>query len=183
MGNGLPKDIEKILIDKTRLKRKIRELGEKITSEYNKKELLMVCVLRGAAVFYADLARAIDLPIHMSFMAVSSYGKSTETSGAVRIAYDLNEDIRGKDVLLVEDIVDTGLTMKYITESLAARKPATLKTCCLLDKKARRMVGFTPDFTGFEVPDEFIVGYGIDYAERYRNLPYIAVLKREVYEK
>jgi hypoxanthine phosphoribosyltransferase len=183
MGRMMENDVDRILINEEELKKRIPELGRRIAADYAGRELLMVCILRGAAVFYADLARAINLPLHMNFMAVSSYANAVESSGAVRIFYDLNEDISGKDVLIVEDIIDTGLTLKYLCENLHARKPASLKTCCLLDKPARRKVDFTPDYIGFEVPDEFIVGYGIDYAESYRNLPYIAALKREVYEK
>ena len=180
---GIADDIEKILIDETQLIKRIQEIGKQITEDYKGKQLLMVGILRGAAVFYADLARSVELPLHMNFMAVSSYGNASETSGAVRIYYDLNEDIKGQDVLIVEDIIDTGLTLKYLCDNLKARKPSSLKTCCLLDKPARRKVDFTPDYIGFEAPDEFIIGYGIDYAEMYRNLPYIAALKREVYQK
>ena len=183
MSGILENDIEQILINEEDLGKRVQELGKQIAADYADKELLMVCILRGAAVFYADLARAIDLPLHMNFMAVSSYANAAESSGAVRIYYDLNEDIKGRDVLIVEDIIDTGLTLKYLCENLAARRPASLKTCCLLDKPARRKVDFSPDYIGFEVPDEFIIGYGIDYAEGYRNLPYIASLKHEVYEK
>jgi len=183
MDYEIGNDIEKVLIDAPAIKVRLAELGKQIAADYTGKELLMVGILRGAAVFYADLARLIPLPLHMNFMAVSSYGQGSESSGAVRIYYDLNEDIKGRDVLIVEDIVDTGLTLKYLSETLSARKPASLKTCCLLDKPARRKVDFTPDYIGFTVPDEFIIGYGIDYAEMYRNLPYIGVLKRTVYEK
>lgn len=174
-------DVE-ILISKEELEKKIKELGEKITQDYKDKDLLLVGVLRGSAIFYADLAREIDLPLHMNFIAASSYGSGTVSSGAVRINYDLDEDIAGKNVVIVEDIIDTGLTLKYLVETLQARNPASIKTCALLDKPERRKVEFTCDYTGFVIPDEFVVGYGIDYDNRYRNLDFVAILKREVYE-
>jgi len=133
-------------------------------------------------MFYADLVREMDMPVHMNFMSVSSYGASSESSGVVRINYDMEEDISGKNVLIVEDIVDSGLTLQSLTKTLSARNPKTLKTCCLFDKPERRRVEFKADYVGFEVPDVFIVGYGLDYAERYRNLKYIGELKPEVYE-
>ena len=178
----LMKDVEKVLYTKEQLAQKVQEMGRQITQDYRGKNLLTVGILRGATVFYADLVRAIDLPLHMNFMAVSSYGMSAQSSGAVRINYDLEEDVTGKDVLIVEDIIDTGLTMKYLYENLIARNPVSVKTCCLLDKPKRK-VEFTCDYTGFHVPDEFIVGYGIDYAEKYRNLDCVCYLKREVYER
>ena len=159
----------------------MKELAEQIKKDFDGKDLLMVGVLRGAVMFYADLARELDFPVHMNFMAVSSYGASSTSSGAVRIQYDLEEDIAGKNVLIVEDIVDTGLTLQYLTKTLRSRNPAMLKTCCLFDKISRRTVDFHADYVGFPVDDIFIVGYGLDYAEKYRNLKYIGELKPEIY--
>lgn len=158
----------------------MKELGEQISRDYLGKEILLVCVLRGAAVFMADLARHISASTIFDFMAVSSYGTATETSGVVRIVKDLDENITGRDVLLVEDIVDTGLTLSYIRENLRSRRPASLKVCTLLDKPARRSAAVTIDYRGFEIPDRFVVGYGLDYGQRYRNLPFICVLRSAV---
>lgn len=175
-------DIEKVLYTEEQIKQRVKELAEQIKKDSMGSALLTVGVLRGAVMFYADLVRELDIPLHMNFMAVSSYGASSKSSGAVRIQHDIEEDISGRDVLIIEDIVDSGLTLQYLTKTLRSRNPASLRTCCLFDKPERRRVEFTPDYVGFEVPDVFIVGYGLDYAEKYRNLKYIGELKREIYE-
>ncbi|MEZ4357470.1 MAG: hypoxanthine phosphoribosyltransferase [Eubacteriales bacterium] len=181
MGKILEKDIKNVLLTKEQIEKRVAEMGKQISEDYAGKDIIMVGILRGAAIFYADLAREISLPVHMNFMAISSYDLSSISSGAVRINYDLEEDITGKDVIIVEDIIDTGLTLKYLYENLEARGPKSLKTCCCLDKPSRRKVEFKPDYVGFEVPDEFIVGYGLDYAQKYRNLEYLGALKEEIY--
>ncbi|MEC9489082.1 MAG: hypoxanthine phosphoribosyltransferase [Halanaerobium sp.] len=178
------KEIAEILIPEDKIKGRIKELGAEITASYQEKEdLILVCILRGAVVFLADLARNIKLPVTFDFMDVSSYGAGTESSGQVRIIKDLEESIEGKHVLIVEDIIDTGLTLMNVVEMLKTRRPASIKICTLLDKPERREVKkITADFNGFEIPNKFVVGYGLDFAERYRNLPYIGVLKEEVYQ-
>ncbi|HHX61381.1 MAG TPA: hypoxanthine phosphoribosyltransferase [Epulopiscium sp.] len=176
-------DVEKVLISEEELDTKNIQIGEEITKDYKGKEILVVGILKGSSIFMSDLIREIDLPLQIDYMVVSSYGTSTESSGVVRIVKDLQHSIEGKHVLIVEDIVDTGLTLAYIKEILKARGPASVKICTLLDKPARRKKNIELDYVGFEVPDEFIVGYGIDYAEHYRNLPFIGALKRSVYEK
>lgn len=182
-GPAIDQDIEEILLTEQQIKAKIAELGRIITQEYQGKDLLVVGILKGAFVFMADLVKEIKLPINLDFMVVSSYGASTKTSGVVRIVKDLDEEIEGRHVLVVEDIIDTGLTLNYLVGILQSRNPASVKTCTLLDKPERRKVPFTPDFNGFSIPDKFVVGYGLDYAERYRNLPYIGIPKARVYEK
>lgn len=176
-------DVEKILISEEELRAKNIEMGKQITKDYKGKEVLVVGILKGSSIFMSDLIREIDLPLQIDYMVVSSYGTSTESSGVVRIVKDLQHSIEGKHVLIVEDIVDTGLTLAYITEVLRGRGPASVEICTLLDKPARRKKTFDINYIGFEVPDEFIVGYGIDYAEHYRNLPFVGALKRSVYEK
>jgi hypoxanthine phosphoribosyltransferase len=175
-------DIEKVLISEEELASRIKAMGEEITADYAGKEILMIGVLRGAVIFMADLARAIKVPVAIDFMAVSSYGSSTSSSGVVRILKDLDEDVEGKHVLIVEDIIDSGLTLKYLLENLKSRKPASIKICTLLNKPERRKVDVDITYNGFIVPDEFVVGYGLDYAEKYRNLPFIGILKPEVYK-
>ncbi len=175
-------DIEQILFTEEQIKQRVKELAAQICKDLKGEDVLTVGVLRGAVMFYADLVREMDIPLNMNFMAVSSYGNSATTSGAVRIQYDLEEDIAGRNVLVVEDIVDSGLTLQYLTKTLRSRNPKSLKTCCLFDKPSRRLVEFKADYVGFEVPDVFIVGYGLDYAEKYRNLKYIGVLKPSVYQ-
>ncbi|NLB88420.1 MAG: hypoxanthine phosphoribosyltransferase [Syntrophomonadaceae bacterium] len=162
---------------------KIDELGKKITEDYQGKNLLVVGILKGAFIFMADLVRKIDLPLEIDFMSVSSYGSSTVSSGEVKIVKDLDNSIKDKDVLIIEDIVDTGLTLKYIKEILNKREPSSVKVCCLLDKPSRRTANIVPDYVGFSIPDEFIVGYGLDYAEMYRNYPAVCILKPSAYEK
>lgn len=176
------KDIKKILIGEEELKAKVAELGAKITEDYRDKDLFIVCVLKGAVVFASDLIREIKLPLEIDFMAISSYGNNTKTSGVVRILKDLNMGIEDKHVLIVEDIIDSGLTLAYLVENLRTRHPASVEICTILDKKERRVADLDIKYMGFVVPDEFVVGYGLDYAEKYRNLPYIAVLKEEVYK-
>lgn len=176
-------DVKRVLYTEEQIKKRVAQLAQKIRNDFAGTELLTVGVLRGAVMFYADLVRELDIPLHMNFMALSSYGDSSTTSGAVRIQYDLEEDISGRNVLIIEDIIDSGLTLSYLTKTLGSRNPAKLKTCCLFDKPDRRQVAFNPDYVGFVVPDVFIVGYGLDYAERYRNLKYIGELRSEIYNK
>lgn len=174
-------DIERILITGNDVQDKIRELGDRITEDYRGRDLLLVGVLKGAFVLMADLSRNIRLPLQFDFMAVSSYGVATKTSGVVRIMKDLDRDIEGKDVLLVEDIVDSGLTLAYLLRNLRARKPASLEVCALLRKPEVQQVSLDIKYKGFEIPPVFVVGYGLDFAEKYRNLPYVATLKPEAY--
>jgi len=176
-------DLREVLVEEVRLQARIKELGRQITADYQGKDVILVGILKGALPFLADLMRAIELDVSYDLMAVSSYGASTKTSGTVRIIKDLDEEIEGKDVIIVEDIVDTGLTLNYLLENLRSRKVNSLKICTLLDKPSRIKVDIKPDYNGFEIPDVFVVGYGLDYAEKYRNLPYIGVLKEEVYTK
>ena len=175
-------DIEKILFTEEELKQRVKELGEQITADYQDKEPVLITVLRGSYIFMADLSRAIDRPCVIDFMSVSSYGKGTTSSGQVQITKDLSENIAGKDVIVVEDILDSGNTLSYLLEILKARQPASLRLCTLLDKPERRVKNIEADYCGFTIPDAFVVGYGLDYAEKYRNLPYVGVLKRSVYE-
>jgi hypoxanthine phosphoribosyltransferase len=174
-------DIEEILIPESVLQMRVAELGRLISSEYRGTELLLLGILRGAVVFMADLARQLAIPVELDFMAISSYGNSTESTGVVRILKDLDESIEGKHVLIVEDILDTGLTLGYLIENLKRRNPASLAICTLLDKQKPREQTMQPTYTGFTIPDRFVVGYGLDFAQKYRNLPYIGVLKPSVY--
>ncbi len=175
------KDLEKILIDQEELQQRIAELGKEISRDYKGKDLLLICVLKGAVLFMSDLVQNIDIPLEMDFMAVSSYGNSTQSSGVVRILKDLDSSIEGKHLLIVEDIVDSGLTLSYLMELLKGRGVESIKVCSLLEKAGRRKAEVNIDYIGFQVPDEFVVGYGLDYAEKYRNLPYIGVLKEDIY--
>jgi len=172
-------DIEAVLITEDEIRSKVRELASQIAADYRDKDLVLVGVLKGAVMFMVDLARALELPLEIDFMAVSSYGASTESSGVVRIIKDLDASIEGRDVLIVEDIVDTGLTLRYLKDNLLAREPASLRVCALLNKMKERKADVTIDYVGFVLPDRFVVGYGLDYAENYRNLPFIGVLKPE----
>lgn len=176
-------DIEKILITEQELADKVKELGAQISRDYEGKNLMMVSVLKGSVVFMADLMRAITINASIDFMSVSSYGSGTKTTGVVRIIKDLNEDLNGKDILIVEDILDSGMTLSYLTKHILGKGASSIKIATLLDKPERRKVDVYPDYKGFVVPDEFVVGYGLDYDEKYRNLPYVGVLKPEIYEK
>ncbi len=173
--------IKEVLVSSEEINKRVKELGQEITEDYKGKDLMLVGILKGAVIFMSELVQNINLPITMDFMAVSSYGNSSQSSGVVRIIKDLDCYIEGKDILIVEDIIDTGLTLDYLTDNLRKRGPKSVKICTLLDKPERREVEVPVDYVGFQVPDEFIVGYGIDYAEKYRNLPYISALKEEVY--
>jgi hypoxanthine phosphoribosyltransferase len=169
--------ISEVLIAEEELRKRVKELAKQIEKDYQGKDLVAVGILKGALLFLADLVKAVNLPLTYDFMDVSSYGANTESTGEVRILKDLSMKIEGKDVLIVEDIIDTGYTLSYLLENLKTRKPASVKICCLLDKTSRRKVSVPVDYVGFEIPDAFAVGYGLDYAERYRNLPYIGVLE------
>jgi hypoxanthine phosphoribosyltransferase len=169
--------IGEILVQPDDLQHRVRELGADITRDYAGKEPLLVCVLKGAVFFLSDLMRAIDLPCEVDFMAVASYGSATQSSGVVRILKDLDAVIAGRDVIIVEDIVDSGLTLQYLLRNLKARDPASLAVCALLTKPERLEVDLSPRYVGFEIPNRFAVGYGLDHAERYRNLPYVAALR------
>ena len=173
-------DVEKILYTEDEIRARVQELGEKISKDYG--EVLAIGILKGASIFYADLVRAIKIPVYFDFMRVSSYGENSVSSGKVDIKKDLETDIAGKDVLIVEDIIDTGITMSFLLKVLKERSPKSVKIAALLDKPERRVANVNIDYLGFNVPDEFLVGYGFDYSEKYRNLPYIGILKREVYE-
>lgn len=176
-------DILKVLISEQELRAKCAEMGAAITRDYAGKNLLLVTVLKGAVVYMADLMRCIDLPCSIDFMVVSSYGSGTKTSGVVKIVKDLDQDLTGKHILIVEDILDSGMTLSYLKGLLESRGPASIRIATLLDKPSRRKVDLKADYIGYEVPDEFVVGYGLDYDELYRNLPYVGVLKPEVYTK
>ena len=178
-------DIARILLSEEEIQNRVQEMGRQIAWDYRGKNPAMVCILKGAIMFYTDLLRATQIPLSMDFMAVSSYGKSTKSSGEVEIRKDLSHSIENRHVIIVEDIIDSGFTLTYLTRMLAARGASSIAICTLLDKPSRRAPGITlkSDYYGFEVPDEFVVGYGLDYNEDYRNLPYIGVLKPEVYEK
>ncbi|MDF2683060.1 MAG: hpt [Brevibacillus sp.] len=176
-------DIEKILLSEDEIAGKIQELGKILADEYRDKNPLVICVLKGAVVFMADLIRHMDIPCEMDFMAVSSYGSGTESSGMVKILKDLDTSVQSRHVLVVEDIMDSGLTLSRLVELLRHREAASVKVVTLLNKPERRKVDISPDYSGFDIPDEFVVGFGLDYSEHYRNLPYIGVLKPEVYTK
>ncbi|MDZ4994650.1 hypoxanthine phosphoribosyltransferase [Clostridium perfringens] len=183
MKKDIRDDIKEVLYSEEQLAKRVKEIAEEISRDYCGKDLLVVGILKGSVVFTSDLIKNITIPCEIDFMAVSSYGNSTQTSGVVRILKDLDSDIENKHVLIVEDIVDTGTTLSYLLEYLKARKAASIEIVALLDKEARRTSNISSKYKGFDVPDEFIVGYGIDYAEKYRNLPFIGALKEEVYKK
>ncbi|MDD2954983.1 MAG: hypoxanthine phosphoribosyltransferase [Oscillospiraceae bacterium] len=176
-------DILKVLISEKELAEKVSELGRKISADYAGKNLLLVSVLKGSVVFMADLMRAIDIPARVDFMSVSSYGSGVKSSGVVKIVKDLDNPLEGYDLLIVEDILDSGKTLSYLKAILQERRPRSVRIVTLLDKPERREADIKPDYFGFTVPDEFVVGYGLDYAEKYRNLPYVGILKPEVYTK
>ncbi len=176
-------DIKKILLSKEQIDERVKEMGKQIAEDYRDKDLVVVVLLSGAAWFAADLTRAIDIPLRVDFMVASSYGNGTSTSGSVKVKLDIRENIAGKDVLLVDDIIDSGVTFAAISDMLRQNKPASLKTVALCDKAERRINGLEADYVGFKIPDEFVVGFGLDYAGDYRNLPYIGVLKPSVYAR
>jgi hypoxanthine phosphoribosyltransferase len=174
------KVVERILISEEEINQKVKELGEKLSHDYKDKDVLFICVLKGAIMFMSDLSKAMSIPIEMDFMAVSSYGASTKSSGIVKIIKDLDASIEDRHVVVIEDIIDTGLTLSYLIKILQNRKPASLKICTLLDKPARRTVDIKPDYSGFVIEDHFVVGYGLDYDEKYRNIPYIFIPKSDI---
>jgi len=176
-------DIDHVLISEEQIEACVRDLGARISVDYRGRDLTLVCVLKGGIVFLADLIRAISVPLSLDFMATSSYGFSTESSGVVRILKDLDMNIEGKNILVVEDIIDTGHTLHYLMRILAERRPSSLRICTLLNKPSRREVEIALDYLGFDIPNEFVVGYGLDFDENYRNLPYIGVLKPELYSQ
>ena len=178
----MKEDIKEVLLPAEKIRDKVKELGQVISRDYAGRDLLAVGILKGAFIFLADLVREITIPLEIDFIAVSSYGTATETSGVVRILKDLDSPIEGRHVLLVEDIVDTGLTLKYLLEALKARNPLSLRTCVLVDKPSRRLTEVQLDYVGFSIPDYFVVGYGLDFAQKYRHLPDICVLKPEIYQ-
>ena len=171
-------ELEQVIFTEEEIRQKVAELGVQITEDYKGKDLLVVCILKGGAVFMSDIIRQIKVPLEIDFMSVSSYGVSTTTSGVVRVLRDLDREIAGRHILIVEDIVDTGLTLSYLRENLLTRKPASLKICTFLDKPSRRKAELVPDYCGFEIDDLFVVGYGLDYNERGREFPYIASVKQ-----
>lgn len=177
------KDIDKVLVSEEQLREINKRLGAKITEDFKGKNLLVLGILKGCVFFMTDLVRCIDLPMSIDFMSVSSYGSGTESTGRVKITKDIDIDLNGYDILLVEDILDSGRTLKYVTDILRTRGANSIKIVTLLDKPERRVADVTPDYVGCDVPDEFVVGYGLDYDQKYRNLPYIGSLKRSVYEK
>lgn len=176
-------DIKKILLTKEEIAARVSEMGKQISDDYQGRDIVVIVLLKGAAWFATDLTRAINLPLRVDFMVASSYGNSTSTSGNVKVKLDLSESIAGKDVLLVDDIIDSGVTFAAISDMLRLNRPASLKTVALCDKAERRVNGLEADYVGFKIPDEFVVGYGLDYAGDYRNLPYIGVLKPAVYAR
>ena len=176
-------DIEKVLVSEEELRDINRRLGAQITKDFEGKNLLVVGILKGSIYFMTDLTRCIDLPLKLDFLAVSSYGSGTRSSGIVKIVKDIDIELEGYDVLLIEDILDSGRTLQYVSEMLKSRRASSISICTLLDKPERRVVDLKPDYVGCSVPDEFVVGYGLDYDQKYRNLPYIGSLKREIYEE
>ena len=174
-------DLEEILVRESEIAAKVKSLGRQISHDYAGESLLAVCVLKGAIIFTADLLRELTVDVALDSIAVSSYGQTTRSSGVVRFLKDLDDNIIDRHVLLIEDIIDTGLTLKYLTENLRSRRPRSLKVCTLLDKPSRREVDLVPDYLGFTIPNRFVVGYGLDYGQRYRQLPYVGVLKPHIY--
>ena len=182
MQHYVERDIEKILLSKEEIAIRVKELGEQISKDYEGKDLIAVGILRGSVVFFSDLMREIKIPMEIDFMAVSSYGQGSKSTGSVRIKYDMQEDIRGKHLLIIEDIIDSGWTLRNLLEQLRGRKPESIELCCLLNKPDRREVEVPVKYIGFDIPDEFVVGYGLDYASKYRNYEHVGILKRSVYE-
>lgn len=179
----MDRDIQEILYTEEQIQAKVKELAQQISRDFAGRNLLVICVLKGAFIFMADLVKSITIPLEIDFMAVSSYGASTKTSGVVKILKDLDIPVEGRDVLIVEDIIDSGLTLSYLIDVLERRNALSVTVVTLFDKPARRTVELEPDYKGFTLPDAFVVGYGLDYAEKYRNLPYIGILKEEVYSR
>lgn len=179
--SSMTNDVARVVLTAEDIAQRVKELGQQISRDYQGNAPVLIGVLKGAIMFIVDLAREIDLPTEFDFMAISSYGANTQSSGVVRITKDLDRSISGRHALVVEDIVDTGLTLKYLLENLSTRGPASLRVCALLDKQKARKADVKLDYIGFAIPDEFVVGYGLDYAERYRNLPFVGVLRPEVY--
>lgn len=175
-------DIAEILLSEEEIKQRVLELGKQISEDYRGKDVVIVGVLRGAFIFLADLVRAIDMPVAIDFISVSSYGAGTSSTGVVRFLKDLDEEVSGRHVLLVEDIIDSGITLNYLMENMKTRKPLSVRICTLLSKPERRKVEIDVAYNGFTIPDHFVVGYGLDYSEKYRNLPYVGILDPKVYE-
>ena len=176
------KDIEKILIDEETIQKRVHELAKQISQDYKGKDIIAVCILRGSTLFFADLMKYIEIPVAFEFMSVSSYGSGAVSSGKVNIKYDIQQDIKGKDILIVEDIIDSGITLDRLKSVLEERQPASFNICCLLNKPDRRVKNIDVKYVGFDIPDEFVVGYGLDYNEKYRNYGSVGILKREIYE-
>ena len=183
ISTNMQDDIKKVLLTEEQIKKRVKEMGEQLSKEYMDKRVILICILKGAAPFFTDLVREMDCQLEFEFMSISSYGNSTKTSGIVRIAKDVDISLTDRHVLIVEDILDSGLTLKHLTQLLSSRNPASMKIACLLDKKERRECDITPDYCGFEIENEFVVGYGLDFAGYYRNLKYIGVLKESVYSE
>ena len=183
ISRNMEHDIAEVLLTKEQVTKRIQELGAQISKDYAdcEEDIILICILRGAVMFFADLARAMTLPIQLEFMGISSYGNEQKTSGIVRITKDLDTSITNKHVIIAEDIMDSGLTLSHLTRLLSSRNPKSLKICCMLDKPERRECEITPDYCGFIIPNKFVVGYGLDFCGVYRNLPYVGVLKPEVY--
>jgi hypoxanthine phosphoribosyltransferase len=177
----LHKDIQEILYSEEQIQAKVAELGEQISREYEGRNPLVICVLKGAFIFMADFVKRVTIPLEVDFMAISSYGASTKSSGVVKIIKDLDVSVEGRNIIIVEDIIDSGLTLSYLIDVLERRNALSVKVVALFDKPGRRTVDLEPDYRGFEIPDAFVVGYGLDYAEKYRNLPFVGVLKSEIY--
>ncbi|MFT8312778.1 MAG: hypoxanthine phosphoribosyltransferase [Clostridium sp.] len=175
-------DIKEVLFTEGQIRDKIKEIGKKISTDYREKDLILIGILKGSVMFMSDLMKEITIPCSMDFMAVSSYGNSTESTGKVKILKDLDFSVEGKDILIIEDIIDSGITLAYLKEYLYSKKPNSLEISTLLNKPERRKINIEAKYTGFNVPDAFLVGYGLDFAEKYRNLPYIGILKEEVYK-
>lgn len=177
-------DVDHVLYSEEQIKARVKELGAEITKDFeNEDSLIALGILRGSVVFLSDLIREIEMNTELEFISVSSYGNSTKSSGVVKINKDLDIDISGKNVIIIEDIIDSGITLKYLKEMLLKRNPKNLKICTLLNKPERRKTDVVPDYIGYDIPDEFVIGYGLDYANKYRNLPFIGILKREIYEE
>ncbi len=177
------KDIDKILLTPAQIEKGVKKLALQISKDYRGRQLTLISILKGSVIFLSDMIRFLSIPCSIDFMSVASYGSGSESSGVVRVIMDLRESPEGKDVLLVEDLLDTGLTVKYLVDNIRTRHPHSLKVCAFLDKPENRKVKVSADYVGFKIPNEFVVGYGLDYAERYRHLPYIGTLKREVYTR